>query len=224
MKLNVMSLFEVNSDPARTLDPQNKITLVLCDLVEAVGNGMNSFPFKRPDILELWMKAVRRENWAPSKSSKLCGDHFLPIDHRVKPGCFTERLKPNAVPTVSSYPKHLLPKIAQLRRKIKKVELSVDVYIEDVISNTISPENIDLPVTSTSSQVQTLIDCETQTVSYQNILLQRKVKTLEQKQNPAEQSKKQECNTLHTVDCDGLRDYFVDFCSLMVLISVAYRC
>ncbi|KAG5877774.1 hypothetical protein JTB14_007210 [Gonioctena quinquepunctata] len=142
---------------------------------------IESFPFKRPDILELWIKAVRKENWAPSRSSKLCGDHFLPTDYMVKPGCFTKRSKPNAVPTVFSYPKHLLPKIAKPRRKIKKLELSVDVHTEDVISNTICPENIDLPSTSTSSQVQTLIDCETQTVPYKDILLQRKVKTLKQK-------------------------------------------
>ncbi|KAG5892120.1 hypothetical protein JTB14_032343 [Gonioctena quinquepunctata] len=99
----------------------------------------------------------------------------------VKPGCSTKRLKPNVVPTVFSYPKHLLPKFAKPRRKIKKLELSVDVHTEDVISNTISPKNIDLPSTSTSSQVQRLIDCETQTVPYKDILLQRKVKTLKQK-------------------------------------------
>ncbi|KAG5858325.1 hypothetical protein JTB14_033292 [Gonioctena quinquepunctata] len=143
--------------------------------------SFHGFPFKRPDILELWIKAVRRENWAPSRRSKLCGDHLLPTDYMVKSGCSTKRLKPNAVPTVFSYPKHLLPKIAKPRRKIKKLELSVDVHTEDVISNTISPKNIDLPSTSTSSQVQTLIDCETQTVPYKDILLQRKVKTLKQK-------------------------------------------
>ncbi|KAG5883930.1 hypothetical protein JTB14_003752 [Gonioctena quinquepunctata] len=66
--------------------------------------SFHGFPFKRPDILELWIKAVRRENWAPSRSSKLCGDHFLPTDYMVKPGCSTKRLKPNAVPTVFSYP------------------------------------------------------------------------------------------------------------------------
>ncbi|CAG9819550.1 unnamed protein product [Phaedon cochleariae] len=32
-------------------------------------------------ILELWIKAVRRENWTPSKMSKLCGEHFLPTDY-----------------------------------------------------------------------------------------------------------------------------------------------
>ncbi|CAG9819943.1 unnamed protein product [Phaedon cochleariae] len=79
-----------------------------------------SFPFKRPDILELWIKAVSSENWTPTKSSKLCGEHFLPTDDSGIPG--TARfLKADAVPSIFSFPQHLLPKNADSPRKIKKL-------------------------------------------------------------------------------------------------------
>lgn len=79
-----------------------------------------SFPFKRPEILKLWIQAVRRENWTPSKTSRLCGEHFLPSDYVVKPGLTAKLLKPDAIPSVFSFPKHLLPKVTGPHRKIQK--------------------------------------------------------------------------------------------------------
>lgn len=78
------------------------------------------FPFKRPEILKLWIAAVRRENWYPSKTSKLCGKHFVESDYLIKPGCTAKLLKPDAVPSVFLFPKHLMKKVPLPRRKILK--------------------------------------------------------------------------------------------------------
>lgn len=80
----------------------------------------HTFPFKRPEILKLWIQALRRDKWTPSKTSRLCGEHFLPTDYINQPGLAVKRLKPDAVPSVFSFPKHLLPKAYAPRRKIIK--------------------------------------------------------------------------------------------------------
>ena len=35
-----------------------------------------SFPFNKPDLLEKWVKFVKRPSWKPSKSSVICVKHF----------------------------------------------------------------------------------------------------------------------------------------------------
>ena len=52
-------------------------------------------------------KNLRRDNWVPTKSSRLCSDHFQEdmIDRSGK----TVRLKPDAIPTrFKSFAKHLI--------------------------------------------------------------------------------------------------------------------
>ena len=64
------------------------------------------FPTK-PELLFKWKKNLRRDNWVPTKSSRLCSDHFQEdmIDRSGK----TVRLKPDAIPTrFKSFPKHLI--------------------------------------------------------------------------------------------------------------------
>ncbi|KAK9685470.1 7 transmembrane receptor (rhodopsin family) [Popillia japonica] len=43
----------------------------------------DNFPFNHSNISNEWVKAVRRENWKPSKHSKLYSDHFLSSDCKV---------------------------------------------------------------------------------------------------------------------------------------------
>lgn len=59
-----------------------------------------SFPLKNPKILPLWVKAIKRDNFIPSPSSKVCGVHFTPSDYLERPGTYIQRLKPNAVPSI----------------------------------------------------------------------------------------------------------------------------
>ncbi|XP_044744878.1 uncharacterized protein LOC123306795 [Coccinella septempunctata] len=71
--------------------------------------SFHTFPFKRPDILKLWITAVGRENWYPSMTSKICEDHFLPSDYLIlnMPGYKRKKLKLDAVPSVFNIPPRL---------------------------------------------------------------------------------------------------------------------
>ncbi|KAH1021788.1 hypothetical protein HUJ04_011273 [Dendroctonus ponderosae] len=71
----------------------------------------HGFPFKRPEILTMWINAIRREDWTPSKSSKLCSVHFQDTDYQIRPGTSVKLLKCDAVPSIFSFPEHLLKKI-----------------------------------------------------------------------------------------------------------------
>ncbi|XP_044766572.1 THAP domain-containing protein 1-like [Coccinella septempunctata] len=64
-------------------------------------NSFHRFPFKRPDILELWITAVGRENWYPSKYSRICEDYLH------NPSYTRKILKLDAVPSVfNNIPRH----------------------------------------------------------------------------------------------------------------------
>lgn len=80
-----------------------------------------SFPFKRPEILKLWIRAIRRENWNPSKTSRLCGEHFLPSDYQDIPGSKRKVLKLDAVPSVFNFPKHLKTVTKPRKEPVRRV-------------------------------------------------------------------------------------------------------
>lgn len=81
---------------------------------------MFRFPFKRPEILQLWINAIRRQNWNPTKTSRICGTHFLETDYLLKPGCSKKMLKPDSVPSIFSFPKHLTKTTSTPRRQLKR--------------------------------------------------------------------------------------------------------
>ncbi|KAJ8953030.1 hypothetical protein NQ314_007404, partial [Rhamnusium bicolor] len=60
-------------------------------------------PFKRPQILVLWVKAVRGgENWSPSKMSRLCWGTFISVGLlKFRLRCNTKLLKLDAVPSLT---------------------------------------------------------------------------------------------------------------------------
>lgn len=51
---------------------------------------------------------MKREGFQPTKSSKLCSEHFLSSDFIFNFG--KKSLKPDVIPTVFNFPKHLIKK------------------------------------------------------------------------------------------------------------------
>ncbi|XP_046383550.1 uncharacterized protein LOC124154085 [Ischnura elegans] len=85
------------------------------------GLTFHRFP-KNPERRAAWTKAVRRKNWAPSKSSVLCSEHFLPEDMDRTSLC-NVRIRENAVPSV--FPGHP-PRLQNPRaRNLKMVRSAV---------------------------------------------------------------------------------------------------
>lgn len=79
------------------------------------------FPFKRDNILKKWVQAIRRENWVPSQASRLCSAHFKDSDYLVRPGALIRRLKPEAVPSIFNFPKHLMKNINERRVLVRNM-------------------------------------------------------------------------------------------------------
>ena len=82
----------------------------------------HSFPFKNQDLFDKWIRAISRDNFVPSKWSRLCSLHFHPTDFvenhtysnlkrkRIhKAGKLAKRyLKEDAVPSIfQNAPKYL---------------------------------------------------------------------------------------------------------------------
>ena len=66
--------------------------------------NLNRFPHKNQELLHKWIEAVGRENWFPSKTAVLCGNHFCNNDFVLFPYS-TENLqkhilKKDAVPSI----------------------------------------------------------------------------------------------------------------------------
>ncbi|GBL75412.1 hypothetical protein AVEN_194602-1 [Araneus ventricosus] len=77
------------------------------------GLTFHSFP-KDETRRKLWVKAVGRENWEPSKFSKLCSKHF-PEEMIDRTSLSCVRLRDNAVPSIFDFPSHL-QKVVKLRK------------------------------------------------------------------------------------------------------------
>ncbi|GBN06109.1 hypothetical protein AVEN_99795-1 [Araneus ventricosus] len=77
------------------------------------GLTFHSFP-KDETRRQLWVKAVRRENWESSKFSKLCSIHF-PEEMIDRTSLSCVRLRDNAVPSLFDFPSHL-QKVVKLRK------------------------------------------------------------------------------------------------------------
>ncbi|XP_043920230.1 THAP domain-containing protein 1 isoform X2 [Protopterus annectens] len=67
------------------------------------GVSFHKFPLARPSLCQLWVAAVRRKNFKPTKYSSICSDHFTP--DCFKRECNNKLLKENAVPTVFQFTK-----------------------------------------------------------------------------------------------------------------------
>ncbi|MCP4487124.1 MAG: THAP domain-containing protein [Gammaproteobacteria bacterium] len=74
--------------------------------------SMFSFPRKNPEILDIWLRRIRRENYVVTESSRLCSLHFVESDYLVErvdtrksrlqksPARIRKRLKDDAMPTI----------------------------------------------------------------------------------------------------------------------------
>ena len=60
--------------------------------------SFHTFP-SDPDKKSCWIRASRRQNWTPNKSSLVCSDHFIKDDFRMMKEGQKKRLNPDAIPS-----------------------------------------------------------------------------------------------------------------------------
>lgn len=77
------------------------------------------FPLSRPDVLSLWIRAVRLENFKPTANTVICSDHFTD-DIYLESSLNKKLLKKEAVPSIFQFPKHLKAEPSR-RRKLNRV-------------------------------------------------------------------------------------------------------
>lgn len=75
----------------------------------------------RTEVLQKWIKEVRRKDFVPTKYSFLCSEHFLDSDYQIRPGATTRLLYENAVPSVfKAFPVHLQKSLTVKRRLLQR--------------------------------------------------------------------------------------------------------
>ncbi|XP_075062031.1 THAP domain-containing protein 1 B-like isoform X4 [Mixophyes fleayi] len=83
------------------------------------GKQFFRFPMKDPERLSKWIIAIRRKNWKPSASSRICSDHFTDTDYLLRPGTMFPRLRIDAVPSVfEGFPTYLKERLEE-EKKVK---------------------------------------------------------------------------------------------------------
>ena len=82
------------------------------------GISFHRFPHKNPQLLEKWIKAIRRENWQPTHYSFICSVHFEDSCFVVRPGKIGRHLYEHAVPSIFNFPDDLQKK--KIRKPMKR--------------------------------------------------------------------------------------------------------
>lgn len=101
------------------------------------------FPFKNPERNQLWIIAIRRKGFIPTKNSFVCSDHFLRSDFNFKPGgSYRLYLNETAVPSIIPD-----PSIKQTISRISIVEIgNGNNTIEELGQNSVLENNSELNV------------------------------------------------------------------------------
>ncbi|XP_022830078.1 THAP domain-containing protein 4-like [Spodoptera litura] len=92
-----------------------------CVVSNCDGSGVHRIP-KDEKMCQLWLKAIRRKNFIPTKDTRLCRKHFLESDYQ-KVSIYTgvehqhKYLKKGTVPSVFSWDTQPLSKKAKAREK-----------------------------------------------------------------------------------------------------------
>ncbi|RVE48865.1 hypothetical protein evm_006515 [Chilo suppressalis] len=94
----------------------DKCAVPLCSYI--VGGG-HYFP-KDSNVLEQWLKAIRRENFYPSNYSRICRKHFQPKDYMI-PMNLCPRLKQGAVPSRFPWDKDWVENEATRRKREMRI-------------------------------------------------------------------------------------------------------
>ncbi|CAI6369922.1 unnamed protein product [Macrosiphum euphorbiae] len=78
-----------------------------------------SFPLKNAERNQLWINAVGRKGFIPTKNSAICSSHFVASDFKINPGSnYRLHLNDTAVPSV--FPGNTSEKKSQIEQNIEE--------------------------------------------------------------------------------------------------------
>ncbi|KAK4289141.1 hypothetical protein Pmani_037873 [Petrolisthes manimaculis] len=140
----------------------------------------HKFP-KDGELLEKWLHNVRRENFTPSKHTRLCSKHFKEEDFdRTSLSCV--RLRSGAVPCIfEAFPEHLRPKVDKRRKPPLKRDVSEDQCQDDssddehLLTNSNCPTETECVTRENNTQIKKLVKVESQLAT-----IKKKIRVLQQ--------------------------------------------
>ncbi|CAB4006042.1 THAP domain-containing 1-like [Paramuricea clavata] len=100
------------------------------------------FPHHNEELLSEWVAAVGRTNWYPSKTSVLCGNHFLENDFVL--GSYSDSslkkkfLKKGAIPSVFSIP---APSLSKKEQTTHEIPARKRLVASEIDNNIIAPNS-----------------------------------------------------------------------------------
>ncbi|XP_032687776.1 THAP domain-containing protein 1-like [Odontomachus brunneus] len=80
------------------------------------------FPLNRPDILKMWIDAIGRVGFEPTKYHLICSAHFIDTDFMERPNASGVRLKNLAVPSI--FCETSVPTVNSISADITTIEIS----------------------------------------------------------------------------------------------------
>ncbi|XP_053320665.1 peroxynitrite isomerase THAP4-like [Spea bombifrons] len=108
------------------------------------GKQFFRFPMKDPERLSKWVAAMRRKNWKPSVSSRICSDHFTDKDYMLRPGAMIPRLRLDAVPSVfDGWSTHLKERVKRKKNTKKLKNEAVDASDMEILDKEQTKQNND---------------------------------------------------------------------------------
>ncbi|KAG8594555.1 hypothetical protein GDO81_001247 [Engystomops pustulosus] len=174
--------------------------------VKGCGKQFFRFPLKDPDRLSNWVMAIRRKNWKPSASSRICSDHFTENDYMLRPGAMVPRLRLDAVPSVfDGFPTHLKERLE--RKKTLKKEIDDQII---VICNHHGPQDAVRETFDSEEPNNRDVACKN---SESNSVQVRKFPTQEIEQDKARnQYQKNEVDKVKTCAVHGCNNTYYEGC------------
>jgi len=110
--------------------------------------SFHRFPLRNKELLKKWIIAVRRKSWKPTNASFLCSKHFTPDCFYYSPSQFVQlngqrrKLRPDSVPSVFQFPKHLQNSNKKRRPPLKRKTVDITPEEESYVPSKKTP-NLD---------------------------------------------------------------------------------
>ncbi|KAM9330604.1 THAP domain-containing protein 3-like [Gastrophryne carolinensis] len=124
--------------------------------VKGCGKQFFRFPMKDPERLTQWVVAIRRKNWRPSASSRICSDHFTNKDYMLRPGALVPRLRLDAVPSIfEGFPKRLKDRLQRKKKNMDEHVVVICSQMETQNADQLGPvkeETIDPSLSTENSE------------------------------------------------------------------------
>ncbi|XP_072387136.1 THAP domain-containing protein 2-like [Diabrotica undecimpunctata] len=117
--------------------------------------SFHGFP-KDSSLQKKWIIAIRRENFKPTKSSKICSKHFTADSFITSGWSSKKQLKKDAVPSIFDFPNILIKQVKTRKFSVKRETVSDKTTCS-------KRENIHILTTNESTTIKTPVEISEET-------------------------------------------------------------